>query len=257
MGVFVYAMGFIGGFFTPTMLDGSPDRPLAEALAIDLALLVAFALQHSIMARPAFKRWWTRVVPVAAERSTYLLASSLAMIALFVYWEPIGGVVWSVAEGIGLNAITALYLAGWLLLFYTTFLIDHFDLFGLAQVWRHLRGQDYRPPRFRTPGLYRVVRHPLYIGWLTLFWAAPTMTAAHLLFAVITTVYILIAIRFEERDLVDAFGDEYVAYRHETPMLVPRIGSSRSSSLASSEMDVQTRNSAGALATEGERHVSR
>lgn len=232
LGVFVYAIGFIGGFLTPTTLDGTPERPLAEALGIDLALLAAFALQHSGMARPAFKRWWTRVVPEAAERSTYVLLSSLALIALFVFWEPIGGVVWTAPEGLVENAVAGLYVFGWLLLLYTTFLIDHFDLFGLAQVWRHLRGESYRPPQFRTPSVYRLVRHPLYVGWLIIFWAAPVMTVAHLVFALKTTAYILVAIRFEERDLVCAFGGEYVAYRRRTPMLVPRLRPSAGATLA-------------------------
>jgi protein-S-isoprenylcysteine O-methyltransferase Ste14 len=223
LGVFLYGIGFIGGFLTPTLLDGAPGRPLAEALAIDLGLLAAFAVQHSGMARPAFKRWWTRVIPEAAERSTYVLVSSLAMVALFVYWQPIGGVVWAVPEGMGRASVIGLYLFGWLLLFYATFLIDHFDLLGLTQVWRRLVGRNYRPPQFRTPSLYRLVRHPLYIGWLIIFWAAPVMTLAHLIFAVMTTTYILIAIQLEERDLVAAFGDDYVAYRRRTPMLVPRL----------------------------------
>jgi methanethiol S-methyltransferase len=234
LGVFVYAIGFIGGFLTPTLLDGVPRRPLGEALAIDLGLLAAFAIQHSVMARPAFKRWWTRIVPEAAERSTYVLASSLALVLLFVYWEPIGGVVWSVPEGAARTAVIGLYAFGWLLLLYTTFLIDHFDLFGLAQVWRNLVGSSYRAPQFRTPSLYRVVRHPLYVGWLVIFWAAPTMTVAHLVFAVMTTAYILIAIRFEERDLIDAHGSDYVAWRRSTPMLVPRFWPSRRAAVATS-----------------------
>jgi len=175
------------------------------------------------MARPAFKRWWTQIVPEAAERSTYVLLSSLALVALFVLWQPIGGVIWTAPEGVVRNTVIGLYLFGWLLLLYTTFLIDHFDLFGLSQVWRHLRGQTYRAPQFHTPSLYRVVRHPLYIGWITIFWAAPVMTVAHLVFAIMTTAYILIAIQLEERDLVDAFGNEYVAYRRRTPMIVPRL----------------------------------
>ena len=223
LAVFVYGVGFIGGFFTPTSLDGMPSRPWGEALAIDLTLLAAFALQHSGMARPAFKRWWTRLVPEPAERSTYVLVSSLAMIALFVLWSPIGGIVWQVSAGAGRDTVIGLYLVGWALLLYSTFLIDHFDLFGLKQVWRHLTGKVYRAPRFHTPSLYKVVRHPLYIGWLTIFWAAPTMTVSHLVFAVMTTAYILIAIRLEERDLVDAFGETYVAYRRRTPMLLPRL----------------------------------
>ena len=220
--VFIYAIGFIGGFVTPTTLDGPQTRPLLEALTIDLALLAAFAVQHSGMARPAFKRWWTRIVPEPAERSTYVLVSSLLMVALFVHWEPIGGVIWQ-AEGAARTAVIGVYLFGWALLLYSTFLIDHFDLFGLKQVWRKLQSQPYRAPQFYTPSLYKLVRHPLYVGWLTIFWAAPTMTLAHLVFAVMTTAYILIAIQLEERDLVDAFGDTYRDYRRRTPMLVPRI----------------------------------
>jgi methanethiol S-methyltransferase len=221
--VFLYAIGFIGGFGTPTTLDGVPDRPLSEALLIDLGLLAAFAIQHSVMARPAFKRWWTRIVPESAERSTYVLFSSLALVALFVHWEPIGGVVWQASEGVVRTAVFGVYAFGWLLLLYTTFLIDHFDLFGLAQVWRNFRGSQYQPPRFHTPSLYRVVRHPLYIGWLVIFWAAPTMTVAHFVFAGMTTAYILIAIQLEERDLVNAFGPDYVSYRKNTPMIIPRL----------------------------------
>jgi protein-S-isoprenylcysteine O-methyltransferase Ste14 len=224
--VFLYAIGFIGGFFTPTTLDGAPSRPLFEALAIDLGLLSLFAVQHSVMARPAFKRWWTRIVPEAAERSVYVLLSSLALVALFAWWQPIGGVIWN-TEGVARTAVIATYLLGWALLLYTTFLIDHFDLFGLRQVWNRLKGNSYEPPKFYTPSLYRVVRHPLYVGWLTIFWAAPTMTVAHLVFALTTTAYILIAIQLEERDLVSAFGDTYVEYRRSTPMLIPRLSRRR------------------------------
>ncbi|HEX3397926.1 MAG TPA: isoprenylcysteine carboxylmethyltransferase family protein [Steroidobacteraceae bacterium] len=223
--VFLYGIGFIGGFSTPTSLDGVPTTSLAHALTVDLALLAAFALQHSGMARPAFKAWWKRFVPEAAERSTYVLLSSLALAALYIYWEPIGGVIWSAQDGVVRNGIIGLYLLGWLLLLYTTFLIDHFDLFGLKQVWRRLFNKTYRAPVFRTPSLYKVVRHPLYIGWLTIFWAAPTMTVSHLIFALATTAYILIAIRFEEHDLVSAFGTTYVDYRARTPMLIPRLWS--------------------------------
>jgi protein-S-isoprenylcysteine O-methyltransferase Ste14 len=222
--VFLYAIGFIGGLLTPTVLDGSPRTPLPTALAVDLGLLAAFALQHSGMARPAFKRWWTRIVPQAAERSTYVLLSSLALAALFACWQPIGGVIWSLTGG-ARWAVIGLYLLGWVLLLYTTFLIDHFDLFGLKQVWRRLQNHSYRAPAFRTPTLYKIVRHPLYVGWLVIFWGAPTMTAAHLLFAAACTAYILIAIRWEERDLVAAFGNTYADYRARTPMLVPRLRS--------------------------------
>ena len=225
LGVFLYGLGFIGGFLTPTSLDGVPTSSLGHALTVDLSLLAAFALQHSGMARPAFKLWWKRFVPEAAERSTYVLVSSLALVALYLFWQPIGGVIWSASEGIARNSVIGLYLFGWLLLLYTTFLIDHFDLFGLKQVWRRLLDKSYRSPVFRTPSLYKVVRHPLYIGWLTIFWAAPTMTVAHLIFALVTTAYILIAIQLEERDLVSAFGTTYVDYRARTPMLIPRLWS--------------------------------
>jgi protein-S-isoprenylcysteine O-methyltransferase Ste14 len=223
LGVFIYAVGFIGGFVTPTRLDGTPSRPLWQALAIDLGLLGLFAIQHSVMARPAFKRWWTRFVPEAVERSTYVLLSSLALVALFVFWEPMGGIVWDAPAGPVRGAVIGLYLFGWALLLYTTFLIDHFDLFGLKQVWRRSKGAQYVPPQFYTPSLYKIVRHPLYIGWLTIFWAAPTMTVAHLVFALATTAYILIAIQLEERDLVAAFGNRYLTYRRSTPMLIPRL----------------------------------
>jgi methanethiol S-methyltransferase len=226
--VFLYGIGFIGGFLTPTSLDGVPTSALGHALTVDLSLLAAFAIQHSGMARPAFKAWWKRIVPEAAERSTYVLVSSLALVALYVFWEPIGGVLWSVPDGTARSAVIGLYLFGWLLLLYTTFLIDHFDLFGLKQVARRLANKAYRAPVFRTPSLYKLVRHPLYIGWLTIFWAAPTMTVAHLIFALGTTGYILIAIRLEERDLVSAFGNVYVDYRARTPMLVPRLWPRRS-----------------------------
>jgi methanethiol S-methyltransferase len=222
--VFLYAIGFVGGFLTPTTLDGAPRGPVLQALLIDLGLLAAFAVQHSGMARPAFKRWWTRFVPAAAERSVYVLASSLAMIALFVLWQPIGGVIWDAPEGWPRAAVTGLYLFGWALLLYATFLIDHFDLFGLKQAWL---GKSYREPVFRTPSLYRLVRHPIYVGWLIIFWAAPTMTAAHLVFAVMTTAYILIAIQLEERDLIGQFGDTYAEYRRRTPMLVPGLRRAR------------------------------
>jgi protein-S-isoprenylcysteine O-methyltransferase Ste14 len=223
LAVFVYGVGFIGGFITPTTLDGVPSVPLGQALLIDVGMLLAFAVQHSGMARPSFKKWWKRIVPEAAERSTYVLVSSLAMVALFLYWQPIGGVVWSAPAGLARSSIIGLYLFGWVLLLYTTFLIDHFDLFGLKQVWRRLGERPYRAPVFRTPSLYKLVRHPLYIGWLTIFWAAPTMTVAHLVFAVVTTAYILIAIRWEEHDLESAFGEVYVEYKTRTPMIVPRL----------------------------------
>lgn len=226
LGVSLYAVGFVGGFMTPTSLDGPPSRPLGVALTIDTALLAAFALQHSVMARPAFKRWWTRFVPPAAERSTYVMATNLVLLVLFAAWQPIGGVVWA-AAGVARLAVIGVYLLGWATLFYATWLIDHFDLFGLRQVWRRFENQPYAAPKFHTPSLYRVVRHPIYVGWLMIFWAAPTMTVAHLMFALSITAYILGAIQLEERDLLDAFGRQYAEYRRSTPMLIPRIGRRR------------------------------
>ena len=223
----LYAVGFVGGFATPTTLDGPRQIPLTAALAVDLGLLGLFALQHSGMARPAFKRQWTRFVPEPIERSTYVLLSSLALLLLFWQWQPIGGVVWQVEQPLAVAALYGIFATGWLIVLVTTFLINHFDLFGLRQVWLHLRGKPYRPLGFVTPGPYRHVRHPLYVGWLLAFWATPTMTAAHLLFALMTTGYILIAIRFEERDLGDAYGEQYAAYRRSVPMLVPRLRMTR------------------------------
>jgi protein-S-isoprenylcysteine O-methyltransferase Ste14 len=218
----LYAAGFIGGFLTPTQLDGPREGSLAAALLIDCGLLLLFAVQHSGMARPGFKRWLTRFVPGPAERSTYVLLSSAALFLLFWQWRPLGGVVWEVPGEAARAAVYVTYAAGWLTVLLTTFLINHFDLFGLRQVWLGFRGIPYTPLRFTTPGPYRLVRHPLYAGWLTVFWAAPTMTAAHLLFAVGTTAYILAAIRWEERDLVAAHP-EYAAYRRRVPMLLPRL----------------------------------
>ncbi|HET8710912.1 MAG TPA: isoprenylcysteine carboxylmethyltransferase family protein [Spongiibacteraceae bacterium] len=219
---FLYAIGFIGNVFVSKTIDGAPELPLWQALSIDALLLALFALQHSVMARPAFKRRWTRIIPESAERSTYVLASSLALIGLFVYWQPLGGMIWAAQNTALQTVLYSLYVAGWLLVLATTFLINHFDLFGLRQVWLQLTGRAYRPLRFVTPGPYRVVRHPLYVGWLLVFWATPTMSATHLLFAVATTLYILIAIRFEERDLA-AIHPEYNAYRRAVPMLLPRV----------------------------------
>jgi protein-S-isoprenylcysteine O-methyltransferase Ste14 len=220
---FLYAVGFIGGFGVPHSIDSAPQGSLGVAIAVDVLLLAVFALQHSVMARPAFKRWWTRIVPEPAERSTYVLASSLALMLLFWQWRPIGGVVWQVEHPAGRAVLYGLFAVGWVIVFVSTCLINHFDLFGLRQVWLHLRGEPYRPLGFVTPGWYRHVRHPLYVGWLLTFWATPTMTAAHLLFAGMTTAYILIAIRFEERDLGEIHGERYAQYRRDTPMLVPRV----------------------------------
>ena len=222
LAAFLYAVGFIGGFLTPTRLDDPAHGSLAAALAIDGGLLTLFAVQHSGMARPAFKRWLTRFVPGPAERSTYVLLSNAALLLLFWQWRPLGGVVWEVQGEAARAALFVAYAAGWLIVLVTTFLINHFDLFGLRQVWLAFRGVPYTPVRFAMPWPYRLVRHPLYVGWLTVFWAAPTMGPAHLLFAAGTTAYILAAIRWEERDLVAAHP-EYAAYRRRVPMLLPRL----------------------------------
>ena len=220
-GTFLYAIGFIGGFATPTTLDGPATLPPLTALAINAGLLALFAVQHSVMARPWFKARWTKVVPVPIERSTYVLLSSLALLLLFAYWQPMGGVVWSVSDPVARIVLYGLFAFGWLLVLVATFLINHFDLFGLRQVWLYLTGRPYTNPSFGTPLLYRMVRHPLYVGWFFAFWMTPTMTLAHLVFAVATTLYILVAIQFEERDLVTYHGEAYEEYRRRVPMLIP------------------------------------
>ena len=223
---FLYAVGFVGNVGVPKSLDSARIGPLGTALMIDLALLALFAVQHSVMARPAFKRMWTRIVPEPVERSTYVLASSAALILLFVLWRPLGGVVWDVQNPIGRGLLHAGFAFGWLLVLASTFLINHFDLFGLRQVWLHLRGRPYRPLPFRTPGPYRLVRHPLYVGWMTAFWATPKMTLSHLVFALLMSAYILIAIPLEERDLLRHFGTIYASYRKSVGGLLPRFRSS-------------------------------
>jgi protein-S-isoprenylcysteine O-methyltransferase Ste14 len=217
---FLYAVGFVGNFGVPKSMDSPAEGPWQTALLIDAALLALFALQHSIMARPAFKRVLTRVVSPVVERSTYVLASSLALIVLFWQWRPLGGVVWSVDNEIGVALLYAGFAFGWGLVLITTFVINHFDLFGLRQVWRHLNGQPQQGLKFVTPVLYRMVRHPLYVGWFFAFWCTPTMTVTHLFFAIMTTAYILIAIQLEERDLMQ-MHPEYAEYRSRTPMLIP------------------------------------
>jgi methanethiol S-methyltransferase len=221
LGTFLYAIGFIGNLWVPRTLDGQASGSFGVALAIDVGLLTLFAVQHSVMARKWFKEWWTRIVPKPIERSTYVLFSSVALILLFWQWQPLGGVVWSIEDPIGRFVLRALFAFGFALVLLSTFLINHFDLFGLRQVWLYLLGRPYTTLTFGTPGPYRLVRHPLYVGWLFAFWATPTMTLAHLLFSIATTAYILIAIQFEERDLVREHGDDYEAYRRSVPMLIP------------------------------------
>jgi protein-S-isoprenylcysteine O-methyltransferase Ste14 len=222
---FLYAIGFIGNIqvagLVPRTLDGQPAMGFGMALLVDLGLLTLFALQHSVMARPFFKRWLTRVVPESAERSTYVLASSLALIALFIFWQPLGGQVWNVSDPTARGVIWGVFAFGWLLVLVATFLINHFDLFGLRQTWLQLVGRPYTHLPFGTPALYRYVRHPLYVGWFFAFWATPTMTMSHLVFAIATTGYILVAIQFEERDLINHLGQAYRDYRERVPMLIP------------------------------------
>ena len=217
---YLYAAGFVGNLIVPKSLDSAPTAPFGTALLIDLGLLGLFAVQHSVMARPWFKRALLRVLPQAAERSTYVLASSLALILLFWQWSPLGGVIWEIENPTGRAVMYGAFGFGFLLVLYTTFLINHFDLFGLRQVWLSLIGRDYTSLHFVTPGPYRLIRHPLYLGWFFAFWATPTMTATHLLFAVMTTGYILVAIQLEERDLIAAHP-EYAEYRRHVPMIVP------------------------------------
>jgi methanethiol S-methyltransferase len=220
---FLYAICFIGNMYLPRSMDSAARVPFWQALLIDALLLGVFAVQHSVMARPAFKRILTRLIPEAAERSTYVLCSSLALIALFVFWQPIGGVIWNVADPAARNAVNALCYFGFGLVLITTFLLNHFDLFGLRQVSLYLAGKPYTPLEFRVPSLYKYVRHPLYIGWLISFWATPTMTGAHLLFAAMTSAYMLMAIRWEEHDLIMVHGAHYENYRRQVPKLVPSL----------------------------------
>jgi protein-S-isoprenylcysteine O-methyltransferase Ste14 len=222
LATFLYAIAFVAGVGVPRHIDNGTAAPFPVALAIDLVLLSLFALQHSGMARPAFKRWWTRFVPAPVERSTYVLASSLVLILLFWQWRPLPQLVWSVDGGIARGLLYGLSAVGWLLVLTGTFLISHFDLFGLRQVWFYARRRQAMDEPFVTRAFYRIVRHPLMLGFLIAFWATPTMSAGHLLFALVTTGYILVAVKFlEERDLVAMYGDTYRDYQRRVPMLLP------------------------------------
>lgn len=221
LGTFLYAIGFVGGFGVPRRLDGPLGASLPYAVAIDCALLTVFAVQHSVMARRWFKERWTRVVPWALERSTFVLCASLALMLMFWQWRPIGVQVWFVENSAGRTVLWTLFAAGWMIVLVMTFFINHFDLFGLRQVWLPLTGKPYTKVAFQTPLPYRLVRHPLYFGFLLAFWMTPNMTIAHLLFAVATTAYIVLAIQFEERDLVREHGPAYAEYRRAIPMLLP------------------------------------
>ena len=217
----LYAIAFVGGFAVPKTIDSGAAATAAEAIVVNLLLMSLFAVQHSVMARKGFKQWWTRFVPKPVERSTYVLFSSLVLLLLFWQWRPLPAVVWQIEDRPLAMIMTGLSHFGWVLVFASTFLINHFELFGLHQVANNLAGRPMPAPRFRVPLLYRFVRHPLYLGFIIAFWAAPVMTVGHLMFAAVTTAYILVAIQLEERDLIGLFGDEYRRYRERVAMLVP------------------------------------
>jgi protein-S-isoprenylcysteine O-methyltransferase Ste14 len=221
LATFLYAIAFVGGFLVPRRLDGPLEGSLLRSMAIDCGLLAVFAVQHSVMARRWFKDRWTRIVPWAIERSTYVLCASLALLLLFWQWRPLGMPIWTIENDVARIVLWTLFAAGWGTVLIVTFLINHFDLFGLRQAWLPLLGRPYTPVSFRTPLPYRFVRHPLYFGFLLAFWMTPTMTLAHLVFALATTAYIVLAIQFEERDLLAEHGAAYAEYRKRVPMLLP------------------------------------
>jgi protein-S-isoprenylcysteine O-methyltransferase Ste14 len=225
----IYLIVFVGDFtFAAKTVDAGPHAPTVVAAIVDLILISLFGLQHSAMARPAFKRWWTRIVPPQMERSVYVLSASIMLIILFVGWRPIDAIVWNVTSPAFSSILWLLFWAGWLTVLISTFLINHFELFGLQQAWFHVRGRQEQAPQMREPSLYRFVRHPMMLGFFFAFWAAPEMTAGHLLLALGMSAYILVALRYEERDLVGLFGDDYENYRGRVGMLVPKFGRGRS-----------------------------
>jgi protein-S-isoprenylcysteine O-methyltransferase Ste14 len=219
--VFLYLIGFLGNFAVPKSIDSGQTEPFGEALLIDLILIGLFAIQHSVMAREGFKRWWTKIVPGHIERSTYVLISGLLLVLLIWQWRPMTGVIWDVEHPLGRLAFWGLFGSGWVMIILASFMTDHFDLSGTRQVYLHLRGKDYSPLKFKGTGLYKYIRHPLMLGWITAFWSTPRMTVGHLVFAVGTTAYILIAIQIEERDLLRFHGEVYENYRRQVSMLLP------------------------------------
>jgi len=217
----LYAIGFVAGLGVPKTIDTGAKSPIFDALVVNLALMSLFAIQHSVMARKPFKQWWTQFIPESVERSVYVLFASLTLLLLFWQWRPIPTIIWHVGEPEMAMVITGLSFLGWVIVFTSTFLINHFELFGLHQVANNLAGRNMPEPIFRTPLYYKFVRHPIYLGFIIAFWAAPVMSVGHLLFAAVTTAYIFVGILLEERDLIDMFGDEYRRYRQRVSMLFP------------------------------------